>query len=194
MAKISINCRGCAVKNCIIKKEFRETANRIQKDSKSLNEPTFSLKCSNRLSKFEVGDVVKFTIAYGRHTVEKKWKCNGGDHCDECREKYRENCNDGIVTFYNRAYSGNVEVEGVIVGYRRNLMTYAIAFHIDEYKRIESLFTPNDMKLNSFNADINYYLKEQGYVFSWWSKRKFIKETGRKILNTENLHDDIFPF
>lgn len=189
MAKISINCRGCAVSNCIIKKEFRDTAKKIQKQSKSLCEPTFTLKCPERTSKFEIGDVVKFTIAYGRHTVEKKWECNHTYDCSDC--KY-ENCEDGIVTFKNRSYAGNVEVEGVIVGWRSNLMTYAIAFHRSEYKRIKNLFTKNDLPLNHFDAGIEYYLKEKGYVFTWWSKRKFIKPTGEKILNDDNIREPLY--
>jgi len=71
-AKIHINCGFCALqKGCVIKKQFRTLAETFDKQGFI---PVFEMKCPYIEPEYKDGDNVLFTVGYGVHFIDFKWK------------------------------------------------------------------------------------------------------------------------
>jgi hypothetical protein len=183
-AKIKINCGYCGLNNgCMIRAKFKALAKGFTSES----EHTFSLKCPFKTPKYTKGQLVVFTVGYGRHKEPFVWKCNiDPQDCENCKNESL--CNDGLVTFQNTRYNGYVEILGEIYNYYKNgifiikvnvtdFQDVAIQFSQDEVKKIKDIsYTVQgefkQVESNDFAFDFSTDI--DGCIM-FYSKQKFIK-------------------
>jgi len=172
-SKIHINCGYCGlVKGCKIRKSFIETAKQFTKKGTRLK---FELKCPFEEAKYKDGDEVIFSVAYGAHRVKKQWECTWD--CDSCN---RDDCKDGIITFKNKRYKGNVQLTGTIHGYMGK-GKYIIDVPHSEFMKVKHNFNRYDLLvLHKISDNFGWC----GYDFIPYTVRYFVTKQ-KFILKSE---------
>jgi hypothetical protein len=191
MAKISINCGQCAVKDCTVKKQFKQLA-KVNfpdkfKDKNSTStfsqDLVFKLKCPLKEYKHKSGDIVLFKIGIGRHEVEQIFECPQSQYCDDNYDDLKctdcdlaSFCDDGMVTKNSIRIKEYIEIKGHVYDfYKGNLfIIYA------NFSTIKDKFTKFDLEYYE-----NKKLDNENCFYS------FVKTT--KMTNTNiNEEDKMF--
>ena len=153
-SKIHINCGYCSNrKGCKIRNEFIKTAKQF-KNKGFVRQ--FKLDCPFKTQKYKNGSEVIFTVSFGAHKEKYEWECDWDvENCNNCSNEY--NCVDGIVTFINKRYKGNVELKGRIYGYA-NKGKYIIKVERQEFLKVKKYF-------NRYGFEyISYFITTQKYI------------------------------
>lgn len=168
VSKIHINCGYCALlKGCKIRKSFIETSEQFSFTGAHRN---FDLKCDFKTPKYSDGQIIKFTVAYGVHDEKYEHQCDWD--CDQCQRP--DNCVDGVKTFINKRYEGNVQLIGIIDGYIGK-DKYVVEVSEIEYLKLKPYLNDRDVnKLKEISEAISPFSSSRTYIPYFVTKQKFI--------------------